>query len=332
MKSGASLNKLSQGVSNNDHIRGPLDAPITLVEYGDYECPYCQAVHPIVRDIRERMGDQMLYVFRHFPITTVHPHARAAAEGAEAAGVQGHFWEMHNALLANRGNLEEEDLISLARQLSLDEERFEQELREHVHAGRIREDFRSGRQSGVNGTPTFYINGVRYDGAWDYESLLEAIEKPMGVRIRLLAQDFMRIAAAGGILLMISTILVLLWANSPWAESYFHLLETNLSLTLGSLSLSEHIFEWVNDGLMVIFFFVVGLEIKREITIGELASPKKAALPIAGALGGIFVPILFYSLFNAGGRARVAGVLRWRPTSPLRLAFSRCWEDALRFL
>jgi NhaA family Na+:H+ antiporter len=159
-------------------------------------------------------------------------------------------------------------------------------------------------RSGINGTPTFYINGERYDGPWDVESLLTEIEKPLGVQVRNLFQRFTRLQASGGILLLITTILALAWANSAWAHSYFELWETNLAITLGQFSLSMHLLEWVNDGLMVIFFFVVGLEIKRELTVGELASPKRAALPVVAAIGGMLVPALIYTAFNAGTEAQ----------------------------
>jgi NhaA family Na+:H+ antiporter len=155
-------------------------------------------------------------------------------------------------------------------------------------------------RSGVNGTPSFYINGERYDGPWDIESLLAEMEKPLGVQVRNLFQRFTRLQASGGILLMIATLVALVWANSPWAHSYFELWETTLSITLGGFSLSEHLIEWVNSGLMVIFFFVVGLEIKRELIIGELASPRRAMLPIMAAVGGMVTPALIYILINAG--------------------------------
>jgi NhaA family Na+:H+ antiporter len=182
----------------------------------------------------------------------------------------------------------------------LDVDLFRRELEEHIYADRVREDFMSGVRSGVNGTPTFYINGIRYDGAWDFESLLEAIEKPLGVQISLLAQEFTRLAASGGIVLLLGTILAMLWANSPWAGTYLQLWETELGFELGALHLSRSLLEWVNEGLMVIFFFVVALEIKRAIQAGELTSPRRAALPIMAALGGILVPAIFYTVFNSG--------------------------------
>ena len=293
--------KLTQPVSEQDHTHGPSNAPVTLIEYGDYQCQYCGQANTVIRELQNHLKDEVLYVFRHLPITTSHTQAQLAAEAAEAAAAQGKFWEMHNKLFEHQGTLGESHLIGYAAEIGLDVKQFQQELTQHVYADRVRRDFLSGIRSGVNATPTFFINGIRYDGPWDLESLIEAVEKPLGMRVRLLTQEFTRLAASGGIVLLVFTILALLLANSPWSESYFHFWETSISLNFGSFSLSEHLLEWVNDGLMVIFFFVVGLEIKREITTGELASPKQAALPIAAAFGGMVTPALIYIALNYGG-------------------------------
>jgi len=161
--------------TDRDHIQGPADAPVTLVEYGDYECPYCGAAYPIVKDVQAQIGDRLRFVFRNFPITTSHPHAEQAAEAAEAAAAQGGFWPMHDLLYENQRRLQDDDLRGYAAQLGLDLDRFDRDLTGHVHASRVREDFMSGVRSGVNGTPTFYVNGVRHDGAYDAESLLAAL-------------------------------------------------------------------------------------------------------------------------------------------------------------
>jgi protein-disulfide isomerase len=160
-----------------DHIQGSADAPVTLVEYGDYECPYCGAAYPIVKEVQARMGDRLRFVFRNFPITTSHPHAEQAAEAAEAAAAQGSFWDMHDALYENQKRLGDEDLRAYAEELGLDLERFGGELGEHVHEARVHEDFLSGVRSGVNGTPTFYINGARHDDSYELETLLAAVEQ-----------------------------------------------------------------------------------------------------------------------------------------------------------
>ncbi|MFV1859184.1 MAG: Na+/H+ antiporter NhaA [Anaerolineales bacterium] len=290
--------RLNPPVSDRDHTKGPDDSPVTLVEYGDYECPYCGQAENSVHEIQERTGNAVRLVFRHFPNRTVHPHARLAAEAAEAAGAQGKFWEMHDLLFQHQDRLEEWEMVEYARELGLDEEKFHTELEEHTHSKKIREDFSSGIESGVQGTPTWFINGTRYDGAWDPESLLEAVRKPMGARISALTQEFTRLAASGGLMLLIFSALALLWANSPFAESYFQLWQTEFGISLGNLHLERSLLEWVNEGLMVIFFFVLSLEIKRELTAGELASVRKAALPIAAAAGGMILPALIYAAFN----------------------------------
>ena len=162
---------------DRDHIQGPADAAVTLVEYGDYECPYCGAAYPIIKEVQTRMGARLRFVFRNFPITTSHPHAEQAAEAAEAAANQGRFWEMHDLLYENQRHLGDRDLHGYADRLGLDLETFDKELAGHVYAERVREDFMSGVRSGVNGTPTFYINGARHDDSYESESLLAALER-----------------------------------------------------------------------------------------------------------------------------------------------------------
>jgi protein-disulfide isomerase len=170
------MSQLKPPVGAKDHVQGPAKAPVTLVEYGDYECPYCGQAYPITKALQQRLGDQLRFVFRNFPLGEAHPHAEHAAEAAEAAGAQGKFWEMHDLLYENQDALEDDDLVKYARALHLDVPRFVKEMEEHVYAERVREDFRSGARSGVNGTPTFFVNGVRHDGAFDLRSLMAAIE------------------------------------------------------------------------------------------------------------------------------------------------------------
>jgi protein-disulfide isomerase len=170
--------KLSLPVSaDRDHIRGPHSAAISLVEYGDFECPHCGQAHFVLNELMRHVGKYTQLVFRHFPLANIHPHARRAAEAAEAAGAQGRFWEMHDILFENQDALEDEDLLAYSRGLGLDVNRFAQELAEERYAPRVHEEFLSGVRSGVNGTPTFFINGYRHNGAWDLESLREAIDE-----------------------------------------------------------------------------------------------------------------------------------------------------------
>jgi Na+/H+ antiporter NhaA len=158
-----------------DHIRGPQEAPVTLVEYGDFECPYCGLAEPSVRELLRELGD-VRYVWRHLPLTDVHPHAQLAAEATEAAAEQGAFWELHDQLLEHQGALTVRDLIGYAGALGLNVERFTADLRKHAGAAHVAEDADSADLSGVSGTPTFFVNGMRHYGAYDIESLSKAVK------------------------------------------------------------------------------------------------------------------------------------------------------------
>jgi protein-disulfide isomerase len=159
---------------DRDHVRGPDRAPVTLVEYGDFECPYCGRAEPAVRGLLAGYGD-LRYVWRHLPLTDVHPHAQLAAEAAEAAGLQGKFWEMHDQLLRHQDALTAKDLIRYGGEIGLDAERFMKDLRKHAGQGKVAEDQDSADLSSVSGTPTFFINGKRHYGAYDIETLSDAV-------------------------------------------------------------------------------------------------------------------------------------------------------------
>ena len=162
-------------INEHDHVQGTDDAPVTLIEYGDFECSYCGAAYPIIKEIQEQAGDRLRFVFRRFPLAQMHPHAEKAAEASEAAAAQGEFWEMHDTLYEHQDRLGLNSLVRYAGELDLDTDRFDRELREGVHENQVRKDFMSGVRSGVNGTPTFFINGKRFDGDWQSGELLEAI-------------------------------------------------------------------------------------------------------------------------------------------------------------
>jgi protein-disulfide isomerase len=162
----AKNNKLTVPVGPDDHAQGPASAPVTLVEYGDYECPHCGRAYPIVKRIQERLGDRLRFVFRNLPLAELHPNATAAAELAEAAASQGKFWEMHDMLFEHQAALEPDDLRRYAKKLDLDIGKLEGALASGGPSDRVRKDFMSAIRSGANGTPTFFINGQRYDGAW----------------------------------------------------------------------------------------------------------------------------------------------------------------------
>jgi protein-disulfide isomerase len=170
------MNELTPPVTELDYRRGSLDAPSILVEFGDYECPDTAAVHPVVEQLLAEAGDQLCFVYRHFPLKDIHRNAELAAEAAEAAASQGRFWEMHDALLENSPALDMADLVSYSRDLDLDEGRFRTELRAHLYVSRVQLHIESGLQTGVKGTPTFFINGVHYRGSYDIESMLEALK------------------------------------------------------------------------------------------------------------------------------------------------------------
>jgi protein-disulfide isomerase len=179
MKSETSNNipksKLALPIAGRDHIQGPIDAPITLLEYGDYECPYCGAAYPKIKAVQKRLGDRLCFAFRNFPLVNSHSHAEHAAEAAESAGAQGRFWEMHDLLYEHQEALEDEDLARYATTLGLDARRLTTEVLAEEHLARVREDFRSGARAGVNGTPTLFINGIRYAGPPQADALLAAL-------------------------------------------------------------------------------------------------------------------------------------------------------------
>lgn len=182
MYPGSEKVKLVTPVNERDHSQGPNSAPVTLVEYGDYECPHCDQANLIVKELRRRFGDDVRFVFRHFPLVSIHPHAQRAAEAAEAAAAQNRFWEMHECLFKNQHALDDEHLQMYATKIGLDTARFNREMKENLYAELVREDVHSGLYGGrVTGTPTFYINGVRHDDTPDLERMLAAIKRVLEV-------------------------------------------------------------------------------------------------------------------------------------------------------
>jgi len=170
------MSELKPPVGPDDHTQGPLDAPIVLVEYGDYECPYCGEAYSELKAVQKAMGDSLCFVFRNFPLSQAHPHAARAAEFAEAAATIGRFWEMHDMLYENQSALDDRSLIVYATQLGFDQALIESALRGDFST-RVRRDFASGVRSGVNGTPSLFVNGRRYDGPRDADSLIDLFER-----------------------------------------------------------------------------------------------------------------------------------------------------------
>ncbi|MBK6007145.1 thioredoxin domain-containing protein [Ramlibacter ginsenosidimutans] len=169
------MNTLTVPINERDHLRGSPDAPVVLVEYADFECPYCGAAYGVVKNLERELPDTLAVVFRQFPLVNVHPHAQLAAEAAEAAGAQGQFWRMHDVLFEHQDALAPADLIKYAAALHLDVKRFAGDLSGHAFLPKIEDDMEGGLQSGVQGTPTFFINGVLHRGGHDEASLLAAI-------------------------------------------------------------------------------------------------------------------------------------------------------------
>lgn len=170
------MSQLKVPVSNNDHVEGPADASVTLVEYGDYECPFCGLAQPSVKAVRARYKDNLRFVFRHFPLTQVHPHAEPAAETAEFAGDHLRFWQMHDALYEAQRWLSMPLLFNLTSALGLSEIELRYALAQERYRPKVRNDFIGGVRSGVNGTPTFFVNGIRHNGSFDFEDLAAAID------------------------------------------------------------------------------------------------------------------------------------------------------------
>jgi protein-disulfide isomerase len=159
----------------DDHVSGAPDAPLELVMYGDFQCPYCTAAQGSLRRVRERLGDRLRFVFRHFPLREIHPDAERAAQASEAAAAQGAFWPMHDALYAARGALGEDDVVRAAAGIGLDADRLRGDLRGGTHAARVERDRQDALAMGLAGTPTFFANGERVEGAFDAGSLIEAL-------------------------------------------------------------------------------------------------------------------------------------------------------------
>lgn len=283
--------------SDKEHILGAPDAPITLVEYGSYACPHCRAAHDRIVDLRDQFGDRLAHVFRHRPLTGSELAVRAA-ELAERAAERGKFWKAHVALMTRSTDLQEVDLEAIARELDLPPESGAAGKRA---ARRVREDTNSAEASGVRFSPTFFINGRRYDGPWDDASFADALHGALGYRVRAAALDFMNWTPSTGILLLVATLLSLILSNTAFAPTYSAFWQRDFGLAWNGGGFVLPLIQWVNDGLLTIFFLVVGLEIKREFTVGHLSSRRLAAMPIAASLGGMIVPATIYLLLIPSG-------------------------------
>jgi NhaA family Na+:H+ antiporter len=279
-----------------DHVLGPNNAPITLVEYGSYDCPHCRAANERITEVRGQFGVRLRYVFRHRPITGSEL-ARRAAELVEATDDPEKFWDAHVALMTRSKTLSEDDLLAVAAQLGVAPQDGKQaEATVERAKARVDIDVESARASGVQFTPTFFINGRRYDGPWDESSFADAMLAPLGYRVRIAALSFASWAPSTGVLLLLASVLAVALTNSPLGPAFDSFWHTYFGFTFGGSDFRMSLLHWVNDALLTVFFLVVGLEIKREFTVGHLASWRSAALPIAAAIGGMVAPALLYRL------------------------------------
>lgn len=284
-----------------DHVRGtPGGDALTVVAYQDFLCPYCRRTRPVFARLRVTLDDQLAYVFRHFPNERAHPGAELAARAAEAAALQGRFWEMHDGIFDHQLPIGRAELLAIARTTALDVDRFVADLDGAATRERVAGDLARGRENGVAGTPTMYVDGVRYDGAWDYHSMLEGLERPVAARVHRSARVFASLPTSAGLVLLVAAALAIVCANTPLASVYDRVMNARLVLGAGDHPLSLTTREWLADGLLSFFFLIVGLEIRREMTVGALATRRAALLPIIAAVGGVVTPALIYVLFNRG--------------------------------
>jgi NhaA family Na+:H+ antiporter len=302
---GAGLRLLRPVDPDRDHVRGGPPAPnaVTLLIYGDYLCPYCRRIRLVLARLLEALGDRMAYVYRQFPNERAHPGADFAARAAEAAALQGRFWPMHDALFNREPPLTHDHVLEAAREIGLDMDRFARDVADPAVAARVEEDLDDGRRTGVTGTPTIFIDGQRYDGAWDFYSMLEALELPVGARVRRTARAFASLPASAGLVLMAAAAAALVLANTPLAPLYRRIVEAQFGLGLIQAPLSLSVGDWISEGLLTIFFLLVGLEIRREMTAGAFTDRRAAALPILCAIGGVLAPAAVYLAINRGATA-----------------------------
>jgi NhaA family Na+:H+ antiporter len=286
------LDKLDPPIDlDHDHVLGPPDAELTLVEYGSYACPHCHAVHDVIAGLRNRFGERMRYVFRHLPVAGSEEALRASELAEYAAQTTGQFWKAHQALMERGPAFSDGDCEQIARELNLPSD----DAAAAAAQERVREDIESAQRSGARVTPAFFINGRRYVGAWDESSLADAMLAPLGHRIQAAAFGFVRWGPSSGLLLGLATLLALILSNSSLGPAFQSFWDTKLGLQWGASPFALSLLDWVNHGLLTIFFFVVGLEIKREFTVGHLASFRSGALPVIAALGGIILPAIIYA-------------------------------------
>ncbi len=280
---------------------GNPQAELTLVEFGSYACPSCHSAHEVIADLRDRFGERLRYVFRHRPVEN-NPDATRAAELAERVFERtGEFWPVHDALMKRGPVFTPTDFEELERKFAVVERRRENSPAPTSTPARVQRDTESAMKSGVIMTPTFFLNSRSYEGPWDENSLAEALLGTLGHRVQTAALTFARWAPSAGVLLLLMSVLAVVLANSPLGPAFASFWSTVCGIQIGDRGLMLSLLSWINDGLLAIFFLVVGLEIKREFTVGRLATFRTGALPVVAAFGGIALPVVIYLLIAPAG-------------------------------
>lgn len=287
--------------ASRDHVLGSPEAELTLLEYGSYTCQNCHAAHEVIADLRDRFGDRMRYVFRHRPIADDGTAQRAAELAEYAAATTGKFWPVHDALMHRGPAFTPEDFEQIASEFDLPPHDESTAAAAQAAERRVREDAESARGSGGIISPTFFINERRYEGPWDESTLAEAMLGTLGHRLHAATVALVRWAPSAGLLLLVMSILAVVLANSALGPAFDALWKTSFAFQFDGRAFSMSLLDWVNHGLLTIFFLVVGLEIKREFTVGRLATRRAAALPVVAAFGGMVVPSLIYLLVVPSG-------------------------------
>lgn len=311
--------RLRQPVSaKEDHILGNPEAPITLVEYGSYFSSASHAAHEVIINLQDHFGDQLRYVYRHLPLPGHEGAKKAAILTEYAAETTGNFWDVHDKLM-DRESKGEVDIEKVAKDFDLPMPGTVDNAAMQAARKRVEDDVQDGQESGAILAPTFYINNRLYEGPWDESSLSEALQGSTGYRVRIAALDFVRWGPSAGIALLIMVIIALAWANiEPYGTQFLNFWEKPFGFLAGGFSFNLPLIRWINDGLLSIFFLVVGLEVKREFTVGRLNKPRAAGLPLAGSLGGVVIPAFIYLLIVPFGPLSIG----WGTTISTDTAFA----------
>jgi len=287
-----------------DHVRDHPDPDAaTMVVYADYLCPYCRRLRRVISKLQEALGPRLAYVFRHFPNEQANPGSKFLAQAAEAAAKQDRFWEMHDWIFEHELPLSAQSVQEHARSLGLDMKRFGRDVEAEETVQRVEQDIAAARRNGVTGTPTVFIDGMRYDGAWDFCSMLEAVERPVAARVQSSARAFANLPASGGLVLLLAAAAALVLANTPLSPYYREFIDSPLGIGPQGGMLTLTVRAWFSEGLLGVFFLLVGLGIRRELLAGSLADHRVAILPVLAAVGGAAAPAAIYLVFNSGPAA-----------------------------